>query len=74
MAATESIDPYLATALKLLHSSAPDSAEKLRTMLDNEISKTHDKSKLISNLLTKKQLNGKFRSGSWCVILQNLFY
>lgn len=56
-AATEAIDPYLASALKLLHSSAPDSAEKLRTMLDNEISKNFDKSKLISNLLTKKQLN-----------------
>lgn len=53
----EGIDPYLVTALKLLHSSAPDSAEKLRTMLDNEISKNFDKSKLISNLLTKKQLN-----------------
>lgn len=57
MAATDSIDPYIVTALKLLHSSAPDSAEKLRTMLDSEISKNYDKTKLISNLLTKKQLN-----------------
>lgn len=57
MATTDSIDPYIVTALKLLHSSAPDSAEKLRTMLDNEISKNHDKTKLISNILTKKQLN-----------------
>jgi len=57
MSTTESIDPYLVTAIKLLHSSAPDSAEKLRIMLDNEISKNHDKSKLITSLLTKKQLN-----------------
>lgn len=57
MTTTESIDPYLVTAVKLLHSSAPDSAEKLRIMLDNEISKNHDKSKLISSLLTKKQLS-----------------
>lgn len=57
MATIDSIDPYIITALKLLHSSAPDSAEKLRTMLDNEISKNYDKSKLISNILTKKQLN-----------------
>lgn len=56
MASTETVDPYIAVALKLLHSSAPDSAEKLRTMLDNEIQKNHDKSKLITNLLTKKQL------------------
>ena len=56
MASSESIDPYLVTAIKLLHSSASDSAEKLRMMLDNEISKNHDKSKLITSLLTKKQL------------------
>lgn len=57
MNATDSLDPYISTAIKLLHSSAPDSAEKLRTMLDNEIIKNHDKSKLISNLLTKKQIS-----------------
>lgn len=57
MTSSESIDPYLVTAIKLLHSSAQDSAEKLRIMLDNEISKNHEKSKLITNLLTKKQLN-----------------
>lgn len=57
MTSLEIVDPYLSTALKLLHSSAPDSAEKLRVMLDNEIQKTHDKAKLITNLLTKKQLN-----------------
>lgn len=44
MAAADAIDPYIVTALKLLHSSAPDSAEKMRLMLDNEISKNHDKS------------------------------
>ena len=44
MASAEAIDPYIATALKLLHSSAPDSAEKMRLMLDNEISKNHEKS------------------------------
>lgn len=43
-ASTETIDPYIATALKLLHSSAPDSAEKMRLILDIEISKTHEKS------------------------------
>lgn len=54
----EFVDPYLSAALKLLHSSAPDSAEKLRQMLDAEIKKSHDdKSKLISNSLTKKQLS-----------------
>lgn len=57
MAATESLDPYIITALKLLHSSASDSAEKLREMLDKEILKNHDKSKLITSLLTKKQLS-----------------
>jgi integrator complex subunit 12 len=57
MTSMEIVDPYLTTALKLLHSSAQDSAEKLRIMLDNEITKSHDKSKLVSNLLTKKQLN-----------------
>lgn len=57
MAATESLDPYIITALKLLHSSAPDSAERLREILDKEISKNHDKSKLITNMLTKKQLS-----------------
>lgn len=51
MAAIDSLDPYIITALKLLHSSAPDSAEKLREMLDKEISKNHDKSKLITNML-----------------------
>lgn len=57
MASMEIVDPYLTTALKLLHSSAQDSAEKLRIMLDNEITKSHDKSKLVTSLLTKKQLN-----------------
>lgn len=47
---TESIDPYLTTALKLLHSSANDSAEKIRLLLDSEISKTfNDKNKTITN-------------------------
>lgn len=55
MATADPIDPYIITALKLLHSSAPDSAEKIRQMLDNEITKQkYDKAKLISNLLTKK--------------------
>lgn len=57
MSAAESLDPYIITALKLLHSSASDAAEKLREMLDKEISKNHDKSKLITNMLTKKQLS-----------------
>lgn len=43
--AVDTIDPYIVTALKLLHSSASDSAEKMRAMLDSEISKNHDKSK-----------------------------
>lgn len=57
MASTDTIDPYLVAALKLLHSSAPDSAAAIRAMLDNEISKLHDKNKTISAILTKKQLN-----------------
>lgn len=44
MASIDVIDPYIIKALKLLHSAAPDSAEKMRLMLDNEISKTHEKS------------------------------
>lgn len=44
MAASDTVDPYIVTALKLLHSSAPDSAEKMRLMLDNEILKVSDKS------------------------------
>lgn len=62
MTSLEFVEPYLSTALKLLHSSAPDSAEKLRAMLDTEIAKTHDKSKMYGNLLTKKQLNDEKNS------------
>lgn len=57
MATMDLVDSYLKEALRNLHSSAPDSAEKLRKMLDSEIKKVHDdKSKLITNILTKKQL------------------
>lgn len=61
---TESIDPYLTTALKLLHSSANDSAEKIRLLLDSEISKTfNDKNKTITNtvMLTNSFFDFNFK-------------
>lgn len=50
-------ESYLITAIKLLHSSAPDSAEKMRSMLNTEILKHYDKTKLVENHLSKKQID-----------------
>ncbi|CAG9806871.1 unnamed protein product [Chironomus riparius] len=50
-------DSYLIAAIKLLHSSAPDSAEKMRNMLNTEILKHYDKTKLVENHLSKKQVD-----------------
>jgi len=50
-------DSYLIAAIKLLHSSAPDSAEKMRNMLNTEILKNYDKTKLVENHLSKKQVD-----------------
>lgn len=50
-------DSYLITAIKLLHSSAPDSAEKMRNLLNTEILKHYDKTKLVENHLSKKQVD-----------------
>jgi integrator complex subunit 12 len=48
------IEAYLSSAVKLLHSSAPDSAEKLRKILEAEMLKNCNKS--LSEKLTKKQM------------------
>ncbi|XP_070507541.1 integrator complex subunit 12-like [Chironomus tepperi] len=50
-------DSYITAAIKLLHSSAPDSAEKMRTLLNTEILKHYDKTKLVENHLSKKQVD-----------------
>lgn len=50
------IDSYLSAAVKLLHSSATDSAEKMRNILEAEILKNHDKNQTLSGKLTKKQM------------------
>lgn len=52
-----SVDSYLSTAIKLLHSSSPDSAEKMRNILEAEILKHFDKSQTLSSKLTKKQMS-----------------
>lgn len=54
----EPIDPFIVQALKWLHSSDQNSAEKIRNLLDQEILKNkHPTSKLLSNTLNKKHLN-----------------
>ncbi|KAG5670549.1 hypothetical protein PVAND_000803 [Polypedilum vanderplanki] len=53
---TNVIESYLSQAIKLLHSSAPDSAEKMRMILENEIEKNYSKEKTLKQSLSKKQL------------------
>lgn len=57
MNTTEPIDPFIVQALKWLHSSDENSAEKIRNLLDQEILKNkHPTSKLLANTLNKKHL------------------
>lgn len=58
MNTVEPIDPFIVQALKWLHSSDQNSAEKIRNLLDQEILKNkHPTTKLLSNTLNKKHLN-----------------
>ncbi|XP_055375119.1 integrator complex subunit 12-like [Condylostylus longicornis] len=50
------VDPIIKMSLKLLHSNAPDSAEKLRITLDEIIKQRFGYSKTLINTLNKKFL------------------
>lgn len=50
------LDPTFKTALKLLHSPCPDSAEKIRNLLDEIIKTRYGSSKTLANTLSKKVL------------------
>lgn len=61
------IETYLSAAVKLLHSSASDSAEKMRMILEAEILKNHDKNQTLSGKLTKKQMTDLLQQESKAV-------
>lgn len=56
MTPTVELDPTLKTALKLLHSPCPESAEKIRNLLDEIIKARYGSSKTLTNTLSKKVL------------------
>ncbi|GAB0088173.1 hypothetical protein DMENIID0001_025600 [Sergentomyia squamirostris] len=56
MSAHVEMDPTVKNAIKLVHSSSTDSAEKLRQTLDELIKARFSSSKMLVNVLTKKHL------------------
>jgi integrator complex subunit 12 len=62
MSATTELDPTFRNALKLLHSSKSDSAEKLRNSLDEIIKTKFGSSKMLINTLSKKHLAEEAKS------------
>jgi integrator complex subunit 12 len=62
MSATTELDPVFRNALKLLHSSKTDSAEKLRNALDELIKQKFGSSKMLINVLSKKHLAEEVKS------------
>lgn len=50
-------DPAIKLALKYLHSSASDSTEQLRLVLDDHIRQTYGNTKTLGSVLPKKYLN-----------------
>lgn len=51
---TTELDPVFRYALKLLHSSSTDSAEKIRNALDDIIKQRHGATKMLANTLQHK--------------------
>ena len=53
---TDKVEEYLRSSIKLLHSSAPDSAREMRKIVESEISKHHGKSATLKAKLSGKQM------------------
>ncbi|XP_055642120.1 integrator complex subunit 12 [Toxorhynchites rutilus septentrionalis] len=56
MSSALDVDPTFKHALKLLHSDKADSAEKIRSLLDEVIKQRHGSGKTLASTLTKKHL------------------